>query len=103
LKIVEKSACIANKRAYLTSRNGASRPWVKPMLKRLNNKTTTTMKQAIAYSTKNKTYCITSIETAQAMLFMGNPYGFNRATTFPASSANQMASVMESNGFKLID
>jgi hypothetical protein len=32
-----KSACIANKRAYLTSRNGASRPWVKPMLMRLNN------------------------------------------------------------------
>ena len=61
------------------------------------------MKQAIAYSTKNKTYCITSIEIAQAMLFMGNPHGFNRATTFPASSSNQMASVMESNGFKLID
>jgi outer membrane receptor for monomeric catechols len=87
------------------SRNRASGLLVVPALKRLNNKlnNTTTMKQAIAYSTKNKTYCITSIETAQAMLFMGNPYGFNRATTFPASSANQMASVMESNGFKLID
>jgi hypothetical protein len=35
LEIVEKSACIASKCQYLTSRNGASRPWVKPMLKRL--------------------------------------------------------------------
>jgi hypothetical protein len=93
-----QQACISS------SRNRFGGLLVVPALMRLQNKTTTTtMKQAIAYSTKNKTYCITSIETAQAMLFMGNPYGFNRATTFPASSANQMASVMESNGFKLID
>jgi hypothetical protein len=57
---------------------------------------------AIAYSTENKTFCITSPEIAKAMLFMGNPHGFNRATEFPSSSVNQMREVMELNGFQII-
>jgi hypothetical protein len=57
---------------------------------------------AIAYSTENKTFAITSPEIAKAMLFMGNPYGFNRAKEFPSSSVAQMREVMELNGFQII-
>ena len=63
---------------------------------------TTKQMAAIAYSTKNKTFCVTSEEIAQAMLFMGNPYGFNRAKTFPQSSVATMSDVMKANGFKSI-
>ena len=41
-------------------------------------------------------------EIAKAMLFMGNPYGFNRAKEFPSSSVAQMREVMELNGFQII-
>ena len=54
---------------------------------------------AIVYSTQSKTFCITSLEIAQAMLFMGNEYGFNRATSFPQSSVAEMRDVFEANGF----
>ena len=55
---------------------------------------------AIAYSTQNKTFCVTSPEIAKAMLYMGNPYGFNRANEFPSHSVAHMRDTMEANGFK---
>jgi hypothetical protein len=57
---------------------------------------------AIAYSTKDKTFAITSVEIAQAMLFMGNEYGFNRATTCSQSGVVNMREVFEKNGFRMI-
>jgi HKD family nuclease len=53
----------------------------------------------IVYSTQNKTFCITSLEIAQAMLFMGNEHDFNRATSFPQSSVAEMRDTFEANGF----
>jgi len=68
-----------------------------------NNMTTTIQQCAIAYSTHEKIFCVTSPEIAQAMLFMGNAYGFNRVSTFPQSSVAHMRDVMEKNEFKSID
>lgn len=65
----------------------------------MNMKTKQKQKCAIAYSTGNKTYCVTSPEIAQSMLFMGNPHGFNRASVFPQSSVSHMNDVMKKNGF----
>lgn len=58
---------------------------------------------SIAYSTTQKTFCVTSPENAQSMLFMGNPHGFNRATTFPQSRVADMREIMEKNKFTSID
>ena len=55
--------------------------------------------KAIAFSTKNKTYAVVEPALAQAMLFCGNPHGFNRATTFPDSGEQGMRRVMEANGY----
>lgn len=57
---------------------------------------------AIVYNTTEKTFSLVSTELARAMLFMGNPHGFNRAVTGPESGRNQMVSVMIENGFKKI-
>tara|TARA_R110000868_G_scaffold277047_1_gene536907 strand:- start:505 stop:708 length:204 start_codon:yes stop_codon:yes gene_type:complete len=57
---------------------------------------------AVAYNTTEKTYCITSEEIAQAMLFMGNQYGFNRAKVFPQKEVATMNELMKQNGFKSI-
>ena len=62
----------------------------------------TTTQAAIAYCTNTKTYCVTSLEIAQAMLFMGNEYGFTRAKSFPHSGIEQMKQTMKANGFKEI-
>ena len=58
---------------------------------------------AVAYNTTDKTYCITSEEIAQSMLFIGNQYGFNRAQVFPQRKVATMNTVMKQNGFKSID
>ena len=60
------------------------------------------MKIAIAYSTKDKTFCVTSVEIAQAMMFMGNEHGFNRIVIFPQSGVVQMRNAMLANGFSSI-
>ena len=55
--------------------------------------------KAIAYNTADKTFAVVSTELAKAMLYTGNPHGFNRAVEFPDSGESFMRERMKANKY----
>jgi len=58
---------------------------------------------AIAYSTTNKTFAIVSQDLARAMIFMGNPHGFDRAKNLKNSEKKQFLGILAENKYKELD
>ena len=60
-------------------------------------------KLTFVFSEITKTFAVVSPELGHAMVFMGNPHGFNRGKTVKAKDKNKFLAILAKNGYKELD
>lgn len=58
---------------------------------------------SFVFSEIKKTFAIVSPELAHAMIFMGNPHGFNRGKTIQLGEKSKFLAILAKNGYKQLD
>ncbi|MBV6513907.1 MAG: hypothetical protein FMNOHCHN_03489 [Ignavibacteriaceae bacterium] len=58
---------------------------------------------SFVFSEIKKTFAVVSPELGHAMIFMGNPHGFNRGKTVKTKEKNKFLAILAKNGYKELD